>query len=141
MPVLSKQPRNALCLCGSQIKAKKCCLIAKRYLPPDLGADSSPPSDRIQICIETLKELLKDFKFIHITNTLNRHTYRSYQLFNANKKTIMIAEKTPENEDVFSSRVGNPDVDIIMLYNGYYVITQYEKFGDSLFRVMEMAGI
>lgn len=59
--------------------------------------------------------------FIDVTKYIkDDETYRAYQLHNIQSNIVMLAERTPENESVFSTRIQDPEADVMFMYHGSY---------------------
>jgi hypothetical protein len=68
-----------------------------------------------------LKELYPEHLIIDLSDRLNETNYEIYQMKNFKDKVIMILERNPMNESVFSSREKRKDdVDMMVLYHGSY---------------------
>jgi hypothetical protein len=117
--------RNENCVCGSGRKFKKCCITKVTLNRPILiskwsvGQENS--SNRVTECIDFLKELYPEHLIIDLSDRLNETNYEIYQMKNFKDKVIMILERNPMNESVFSSREKRKDdVDMMVLYHGSY---------------------
>ena len=120
---MPKPGRNNKCSCDSGKKYKFCCYNFDQQIQKEgielLNDGQKNNSDLIEDLIEYLQEEYPDHKIINISNYLTSQTYRKFQIHNYNNKTIMVAEKKNNNEDVFNDR-GTPDNDIIIMYRGSY---------------------
>jgi len=134
----SKIGRNDKCPCNSTKKYKNCCLIKDEKTKANelrkYVEGQSISSDNVQICLEYLQEEYTDHKVIDITDDLTSANYRTYQIKNYTSKVIMVAEKTTNSTDVFTSR-GSSDNDMIVMYRGSYRVftfTDIEKVTESI---------
>lgn len=120
---MTKIGRNDRCHCGSTRKYKVCCLFkdedVKKQEDLKYSVGQSTFSDKIQECIQHYTQLYPDHTFINITDDLNNANYKTYQLRNYTNDIIMLAERTNNNETVFSSR-GQDTNDIIVMFRGSY---------------------
>jgi hypothetical protein len=122
--------RNDPCPCESGKKYKVCCMETMTS-GINYNEGQAEHTEAIDKIISTLKEECPKISVIDITGTLNSKNYRPYQLSNYNKNIAMVAEKTPENEEVFSTRTNMANSDIIIMYKG-----AYRTFPKTLFRSM-----
>lgn len=116
--------KNRLCECGSKIKFKHCCM--KRKIPIEYKTGQLDSSDKVAQCIVKLKTEYLNYKIIDITDKLTDDSYKLFQIANYNDSTIMIAEKTPTNSSVFSTRVDSTLSDIMVMYHGSFRTFPFE---------------
>ena len=114
-----KVGRNDKCICGSGKKYKACCLNNPDTAKYITGQTESSEK------INTIKQLFEpkhlDHVFIDVTKYIkDDETYRAYQLHNIKSNIVMLAERTPENELVFSERIQDPEADVMIMYHGSY---------------------
>jgi SEC-C motif len=113
-----KVGRNDKCICGSGKKYKACCLDKPDSAKYIQGHESSEKINTIKSMFE-LKH--PQNVFIDITKYIkDDETYRAYQLHNIQSNIVMLAERTPENESVFSTRIQDPEADVMFMYHGSY---------------------
>jgi len=121
--------RNDKCPCGSTKKYKVCCFGKDQHEskhPFSLGHETE--SEKLLDVRNNLSEKYTDHKVIDVTNLLNEKTYEPIQLCNFQKKIIMVAERTENNDAVFAARERvEKEVDILVLYHGAYTTFNYEK--------------
>ena len=113
-----KVGRNDKCICGSGKKYKACCLDNPDSAKYIQGHELSEK-------INTIKRLFEpkhpNHVFIDVTKYIkDDETYRAYQLHNIQSNIVMLAERTPENESVFSTRIQDPEADVMFMYHGSY---------------------
>lgn len=132
--------RNDKCPCGSNKKYKVCC-INKEPVPHIFRKGHDIESEHVQKTVDYLKEKYEDHQIIDVTKLLKSSTYKQIQLMNFREKIIMVAERTEENEDVFSTRVqGDDGVNIIVLYHGAYTCFDTKKFDQAITKVEGMVN-
>jgi uncharacterized protein YecA (UPF0149 family) len=114
--------RNDLCYCGNNKKYKNCCLAKDRQAIEDKKKEilTYVSSNKINTIKEILEANFQTHKVIDITNILTIHSYKQLQIKYFNQKTIMIAEETNNNTQVFEKRRVDNNDDILLLYNGNY---------------------
>jgi hypothetical protein len=132
-----KLGRNEPCYCGSNKKYKNCCLFADNS-PFITGQNES--SDKIKNVKQLFESKHPHHVFIDITNALtDDDTYRKYQTHNYNSNIVMLAERTLSNESVFSTRIQDPEADVMFMYHGSYRtvcfsrISYFEKSISNMF--------
>jgi hypothetical protein len=134
-----KLGRNDKCFCGSGKKYKNCCLSntgpANQYIT---GQPES--SDKIKNVKQLFEPKHPHHVFIDVTNALtDDDTYRKYQTHNYNSNIVMLAERTLSNESVFSTRIQDPEADLMFMYHGSYRtvcssrISYFEKSISNMF--------
>lgn len=123
---------NDLCLCGTQKKYKKCCMIndsiKKQLINEEVymnGQYSS--SDKMYEVLDFYKSLFPKLSLIDITSYLTKDTYKTFLVKNYSNKTIMFAEKTQTNEDFFNSKSDSLDNDIMIMFAGGYKVIDSEN--------------
>ena len=132
---MPKINRNDPCPCGKEIKYKLCCLAKDTMKKHKYEYGQQTHTERISTLITQLHDeiknspfIKKEKKIIDITDDLDEHTYREYQIKNYTMDVIMIAEKTLKSEEVFLTRVDSASNDIILMYKGSYRTFEYSKF-------------
>lgn len=143
MKKAGKIGRNSRCPCNSGKKYKQCCLL-KELIQKSKENDKyidgqSESSESVAICAEYLSDAYSNHKVINITDDLNTENYRIYQTKNYTAKIIMVAEKTEQNKDVFTSR-GQPDNDMIIMYRGSYRtfrLNDMDKITESIDKMIQ----
>jgi hypothetical protein len=132
---MPKINRNDPCPCGSNNKYKNCCIEIDVMKKNKYEYGQQNHTERISSLMERLADYIRDTpsikrnkKIIDITDDLDEHTYRDYQIKNYTNDTIMIAEKTLKSEEVFLTRVDSSMNDIIIMYKGSYRTFEYSKF-------------
>lgn len=114
-----KVGRNDKCICGSGKKYKACCLDnpnTSKYI-----SDQSESTEKINTIKRIFESKHPHHVFIDITKALtDDETYREYQLHNIKSNIVMLAERTPENESVFSTRIQDHEADVMIMYHGSY---------------------
>jgi hypothetical protein len=116
--------KNRPCDCGSKIKFKHCCM--KKKIPSEFKTGQLDSSEKVAHCIIKLKTKYPNHKIIDITDKLNDNTYKPFQIANYYDSTIMIAEKTPSNSSVFSTRVDSAQSDVMVMYHGSFRTFPFE---------------
>ena len=139
----NKVGRNTRCPCNSGKKYKQCCLlkemIQKSKEDDKYKEGQSDSSENVLICTEYLRDEYANHKVIDITNDLNGENYKTYQTKNYTEKIIMVAEKTEQNKDVFTTR-GQMDNDMIIMYRGSYRtfrLNDMDKVTDSIDKMIQ----
>ena len=140
----NKIGRNDKCFCGSGKKYKVCCLskaeeMKRKELEKYTNGQEGEPSEYTKICMEYLMEEYPDHKVINITNDLRSSNYRNYHVTNYTEKVLMVAERTPENNEVFVSR-GGPECNMIVMYRGSYrsfPIDQMDQVTESIDKMIQ----
>ena len=121
---MPKTKPNDLCPCNSNKKYKKCCFLKdlnkkqeeeQKYLN---GQEES--SDKMNFCINYYKKIYEKHKIINITDDINLDNYKTYQIKNYNNKTIMLIERTTQNEELFEEKSNDDNADIMFMYKGVY---------------------
>lgn len=139
-----KQNPNDKCHCNSDKKYKKCCMINDFKLKQNeeltyLNGQITS-SEKVKFCINHYQPLFDKHKIIDITNNLNQDNYKTYHIKNYNNKTIMIAEKTEKNIDLFLEKSNLDSDDIIIMYRGAYKIfnlLDILKYDEDIVRIIE----
>ena len=115
---------NVNCPCLSGKKYKKCCQFndyrLKQIEETNYIDGQLISSDKINFCINHYKTIFTEHKFIDITDNINIDNYKSYHIKNYTNKTIMIAEKTNKNNELFIQKSNSDANDIILMYKGTY---------------------
>lgn len=132
---MPKINRNDPCPCGTGAKYKVCCLEKDNMKRHKYEYGQQNHTERIATLITQLDEAIKksalikkEKKIIDITDDLDEHSYREYQIKNYTMDVIMVAEKTLKSEEVFLTRVDSASNDIILMYKGSYRTFEYSKF-------------
>jgi len=132
---MPKIKRNDTCPCGSGEKYKVCCLEKETMKKQKYEYGQQTHTNRISELMERLDTAIKqshfikkEKKIIDITDDLDEHSYREYQIKNYTMDIIMVAEKTIKSEEVFLTRVDSASNDIILMYKGSYRTFEYSKF-------------
>ena len=138
-----KRGRNDVCSCGSGKKYKKCCLLsdedsekALKQFEPQQQQLENP---KIYHCMQAFKPKFSQFKMIDVTPFINARNYKKYQLKFLETATILFAEKTSLNQDVFRGRVNSPESDILIMYKGAYRTCKFDDLSlyfDSICRMI-----
>lgn len=113
-----KLGRNDKCFCGSEKKYKVCCYEkeASKYL---LGQPTS--SSKINTVMEHFREKHPNHVFIDISDDLTSpDKYVEYQKHNITSNIVMVAERAPHSEAVFTTRIRDPEADVMIMYRGAY---------------------
>ena len=111
---------NEKCICGSNLKYKKCCMNKQITEDAKWTTTQTYNSEEILKVIEILQPEFEDICIINITENLNATTYETYQKTNYYTNIMMIAERTAENESVFETRSNSELSTIIVMYHGAY---------------------
>ena len=126
---MKKYKPNDMCLCNSGKKYKKCCFITDFYKKQEedkkyINGQTEESSNNIKFCIDYYKKMFTKHKIIDITNDINLNNYKSYHIKNYTNKTIMLAERTKINDNLFivKSDPQNSDCNLIFMYKGTYRI-------------------
>ena len=77
-------------------------------------------SDKMNFCINYYKKIYEKHKIINITDDINLDNYKTYQIKNYNNKTIMLIERTTQNEELFEEKSNDDNADIMFMYKGVY---------------------
>jgi hypothetical protein len=104
--------RNDMCLCGSNKKYKKCCLLKEEQ--------EDKEDKEVHSIVQYLRVEFPTHKVIDITNKLTVETYRPLQIQHYSDNVIQFAEKNELNASVFLTRVPLDTYDIMILYHGSY---------------------
>jgi hypothetical protein len=86
-----------------------------------------PSSTILESAIELIQNEFNDRLIINITNYLNNSNYETYQIKNYYTNIMMIAEKTPNNSDVFENRSNSTLSNLIVMYHGSYRTFSYNN--------------
>jgi len=86
-----------------------------------------PSSTILESTIELIQNEFNDRLIINITNYLNKSNYETYQIKNYYTNIMMIAEKTPNNSDVFENRSNSELSNLIVMYHGSYRTFSYNN--------------
>ena len=127
-----KDPKNQICQCGSKKKAKHCCLKGLQQIPLEYKSGQENSSEQVAECIIKLKTRFLNHRIIDITEKLTETSYKPFQIANYNDPTIMIAEKTESNTQVFTTRTESTQSNIIVMYHGSYRTFPFDYF-DKVF--------
>jgi hypothetical protein len=132
---MPKINRNDPCPCGSASKYKNCCLLVDNMKKQKYEYGQQTHTQKVSSIMERFEEAICDCpsiktpkKIIDITDDLDEHSYREYQIKNYTHDVIMIAEKTLKSEHVFLTRVDSAANDIIIMYKGSYRTFEYSRF-------------
>jgi len=133
---LPKIGRNESCRCGSERKYKFCCLAKEsESTEPKLDfftlnqmAESSP---HMTLYRESLLSRYPDHSAIDISDNMTPANSNTYQIRNAGRRIVMLAERSASNQLVFDKKQGS-DSDAIVMYRGYYCFINYRNFRQSL---------
>ena len=120
-----KVKRNDKCICGSGKKFKVCCF--KLIIPLDYSENNPNSSQFIIKFIDYLKRRFKKHNIIDISHNLKPENYMKYLRNNFGIKTIMIAEKTKKNSNVFINK-GSLNGNVIVMFKGAYVCFESDEF-------------
>ena len=122
---------NDKCICGSNIKYKKCCMN-KNIVNSQTSLNNANNEDnkwtttqtinseKITQVIHILQPEFETICIIDITDNLNSNTYETYQKQNYYTNIMMIAERTTESNAVFETRSNSELSNIIVMYHGAY---------------------
>jgi hypothetical protein len=81
----------------------------------------SRSSPKVLKMMELFKEKHPNHVFIDITDDMTSdQVYRDYQIHNIQSNIVMIAERCPHNENVFATRIQDPEADIMFMFHGSY---------------------
>ena len=137
----NKIGRNQKCPCNSGKKFKKCCINKIITEKENENRKYLDGHDTLSNNLIELKNYLQtkytDHKIIDISNILNPKSYKFIQIKNFKKKTIMIAERNLNNNDVFLSR-GPAEVNTMVMYHGAYQCFDFDKFKLAVVKVQQM---
>jgi len=134
---------NDKCHCNSDKKYKKCCMLKDMNSKHDEeliylnGNDNS--SAKIKICMEHYNRLFDKHKIIDITDSINIDNYRTFQIKNYLNKTIMLGERTENNNDFFIEKANNEKCDIIFMYKGVFRVMNFmniAKFDEDIINII-----
>jgi hypothetical protein len=130
---IKKVGRNDKCLCGSDLKFKKCCESKQSSNNKfKICEGTNSVSDSLLYCIEKLKLNFPEHTVLNVSNGLNKSTYTPYQMANMKEKNILIAERNDQNMLVFTTRTDSLDNNIMIMYHGHYRTFPGKSF-DSVF--------
>jgi hypothetical protein len=115
-----KDPKNLPCECGSKLKAKKCCLKGCTSISSEYTLGQEESSSNIIECIKMLQTKFPNHKIIDITSKLTYNYYKQFQIANYYNSTIMVAEKTDTNTNVFETRTESSLSNIMVMYHGSF---------------------
>ncbi len=146
-----KVGRNDKCCCGSNKKFKQCCLSTleqqkERYgtvLRTAYERGHTISSDAVQQIFDWLKCdccEYKNFNLIDVTKILNVETYRPIQETHLESKfghTIIVAERTPASDLVFSKR-STVHADMMIMFRGCYEVFPHESLKEMKSVVLKM---
>ena len=143
---MTKSKPNDPCPCSSGKKYKKCCFMQDLKIKQEeeqkyINGQTNPSSDKMIFCIDYYKKMFEKHKIIDITTDITLDNYKSYHIKNYTNKTIMLAERTANNNDFFlvKSDPNNPDCDLIFMYKGTYRIFQIRdilKYDEDIINVI-----
>ena len=142
--MVKKLKRNDKCHCGSGKKYKTCCLEKDDSERKENNEKLNLMyEDGHEICTELsdlydfLKDEYKKFKIIDITNVLTSTSYRPIQTKHFYANTIIIANRTEENNEVFQTR-GDSTTDWIVMFRGAHQVFNRYSFGNMKKQLKEM---
>lgn len=113
--------QNKKCPCGSGRRYKICC---KNNI---YQHDNPDKSQTIIVYIDWLKNEFPNHTVIDITHTLEPSNYKNFQCNNYEKKSILIANRTPKNDKIFVDNKSQ-NGEAIVLFFGAYVCFEHIKF-------------
>jgi len=143
-----KLGRNDKCHCSSGKKYKSCCLITDETKMKELRQEQMEKmleeqtaiqqNSHVGQCMTLIREEFPEYKVMDVTPYINGQNYKKYQLQFYNKRTVMVAEKTEDNESVFNGRVDVPLNDMIVMYNGSYRTFQFKDLSRVMASIIQM---
>jgi hypothetical protein len=136
-----KLGRNEKCHCKSGKKYKQCCLnkddvekAEKKETLTKQYNDGHEITEDVSEMYDHFTEKYPSFKIIDISNVLTSTSYRPIQTIHYEDDTIMLANRTEENDEVFSTR-GDGSTDWMVMFRGaHQVFSRYSfaKMKDAL---------
>ena len=126
--MLQKLGRNDKCHCKSGKKYKQCCInkddsekFEKKELLMKQYNDGHEITEDVREMYEYFTERYPTFKVIDVTNVLSTTSYRPIQTLHYEDDTLMLANRTDDNTQVFSSR-GDGSTDLMVMFRGAHQV-------------------
>ena len=139
--MFKKLGRNDKCHCKSGKKYKQCCInkddsekATKKELLTKQYNDGHEITSDVTEMYDYFTEKYPTFKIIDVTNVLTSTSYRPIQTIHYEADTIMLASRTVENDEVFSTR-GDMATNLMVMFRGaHQVFNKYtfNKMKDQL---------
>jgi len=134
---MTKIKVNEKCICGSNLKYKKCCMNKQITEDNKWTTTQTHNSEKILKVIEILQPEFEENCIINITENLNATTYETYQKHNYYTNIMMIAERTPMNNSVFETRSNSELSTIIVMYHGAYRTFSFNNLQTKINYIIE----
>lgn len=132
--IMVKLKRNDKCHCKSGKKYKTCCLeedeknrLEQNQLLNDMYENGHEISFELTEFHDFLTTEYKKYKIIDVTNVLTSTNYRQIQTKHLFANTIIIANRTDENDEVFRTR-GDGATDWIVMFRGAHQVFNSYSF-------------